>query len=250
MGKTRFFRYPMSFYTEVYPHRNDRQRFVRILLQKLPREFTRLSESRERVSLESRWDSFDDYLLGPDRVVVRSRAVRAFDRDRVRGVLRAWDRQISDRYLDYRVVRQFATARHQPEFADLRERMNDTDDTFERSAIMREGHARAYRLLRGNFPGGAVCFIRNEVERSNLFGSRLGSQVRDPEQISYNMYYNWILDWDGAHSFGLVNYLQRQSAMLGVFGGGSALNWYWQGASRWIHNNGRRGIYQYYFLPD
>ncbi|MEM9986597.1 MAG: hypothetical protein AAF804_16020, partial [Bacteroidota bacterium] len=66
----------------------------------------------------------------------------------------------------------------------------------------------------------------------------------------YNDYYNWILDWDSSHVFGLVNHLRRTQAQLSALGGGNTVDWYWQGAMRWIHYNGRRGVYQYYFTSS
>ena len=197
-----------DFTTFVYPHRNNRAEFVRRLLSVLDTSWTRVSAPGHSsqvpgdiVRCRAEWGGMRcDY-----------RPVH-IDKARVRAVLRAAARMISDRYLDLNLINRLD---HRP--------WNSVDE--------------AYRILRRNAPEGAVCFIYNTLADERM-PYLLGDRVWDG--WGYNEYFSQILHWDDRHAYGLVNTLRREE---GRFGAGGTPTHFWAATRRWVVQNHENGIY-------
>ncbi len=211
----------MSFQTEVYPHRNDRQLFPTLLLRKVDAEFTSIEAAggtaRQSVGgqrCDWRFNQGKGWWYGAGRAIhVCDYQATLTDKKVVKVLLRAWLRQISDRYLDRQALR-----------------------VFERRPFT--SHEAAYDAIRQNAPGGAVKLLYNELAAATngplaLFGPNL------PAHLTYNQYFSQMLAWDDAHCFGLVAELNRLKSVL-TNGGGSSLAAALQAAANFISENGRR----------
>ena len=198
-----------SFAQDIHPFRTRRAEFTRRLLGKVDREWTRV------VAVAGARNPPGDVLrcrIG-DGTFRCDYAPVHLDKARIRALLRAWGRQISDRYLDLQLVQRLHNRRHQ-----------SVDSAFD--------------ILRRNAPAGAVQFIMNEVERNNsphFFGTGLW------DGWGYNEYFSALLHWDDRHAYGLVNELRREE---GRFGAGGTPAHIWAAAPRWLAGNQNRGIYR------
>jgi len=200
-----------SFAEDIYPHRTDRANFTQRLLGKIDRSWTRVTAvgqgshvpgdvQRCRIDM-SRGSYSCDY------------APVDLDKRRVRAVLKAWRRSISDRYLELQLVKRFEHRRH-------------------------ESVQAAFDLIRQNAPSGAVMFLMNEIEHNRmpyLFGPNLW------DGWGYNEYFSALLHWDDRHCYGLINELRREQ---GRYGAGGTPGHLWAGVRNWIAANQSNGVYR------
>ncbi|NNE98500.1 MAG: hypothetical protein HKN25_05705 [Pyrinomonadaceae bacterium] len=206
----------MSFQTEIYPYRNDRSQFPRRLLAKVDAEFTEIVSvagrgRRQLGGSRCHW-SFNHgegawYGGGQTRQVCDFSATLT-DKKVVKALLKGWAREISDRYLDYRLI----------------------NNTFGSRRF--ESRRNAYETIRQNAPAGAVKFLYNELpgnSRFNLFGNSIA------QDMDYNTYFSTLLAWDDLHCFGLVMEISRLNNLLQL-GGGGAVHLSLQASSMWISN--------------
>jgi hypothetical protein len=203
----------MSFQSEMFPYRNNRIEFPRRLLNKVDREFTKVESvpGYPRESLSGRrcgWGICNFTTQPSDKAVVKT-------------LLKAWMRDISDRYLnlsDFRVLRKLT-------------RFKSVDESYE--------------ILKQNSPPGAVRFIYNDIPASAaplvLFGNSL------PKNLTYNQYFSRLLAWDYTHCFGLVAEIATLENKLSL-GGGSGTNYMTQAAKRWIAWNQRNNPKSVYYV--
>ena len=216
----------MSFQTEIYPLRNRPDEAARILLRKVDQEFTQIADvpgfdrqtlGGRRCHLRLNQGPMWQQLLGMgSSQMVCDYSATLTDKNVVKALLRGMLRDLSDRYLDFAAVRQFAHRR----FA--------------------QGAQEAFQTIRQNAPQGAVKFLYNELRREPaLFGNMV------PADMTYNRWYTSLLDWDDHHCFGLVAELSRLNNVLSNGGGGATAPAY-QAAQLWIFSNqteNRRSIY-------
>jgi hypothetical protein len=139
-----------NYIADVYPHRNDLHRFVNLLLRASPSQYT---ENLELGYLGRRPGS-------------RSRIPQELDKVRVRALLDAWNRHISDRYLDFPRVQTLDRA---------------FDPRLGRGVAVRQ----AQHLIDQNASHGAVKFIYNELSRD-----RDVTEARMSDRGSYNWMYS------------------------------------------------------------
>ena len=214
----------MSFRDEVYPYRNNRTEFPSRLLRKVDTHFTTIVDvgRQEATTLggeRCEWTFNNgtrlERLLGmgtPAKVCnVRPQRV---DKLILKILLRAWKRELSDRYLDRRSTETLCLRRF------------DSD-------------AAAYDELRQNAPRGAVKFAYNElpaatVSNRPLFGNRLR------EDLDYNDYYSMLLYWNQLHCFSVIARISQMKALVGATGGGGAVHAGWEAANNWIVDNQSR----------
>ena len=142
----------MSFKDEIYPNRNNRIKFITGLIQ----------------GVDTKWRKVtyvgNSYIL-PGTISRNSRIPVSFDRKRIKGLLNAWLRKVTDRYLDLPAVEQLA----KNGFTD----QNLLFNTMRKNATQ----------------GGAVKFIRDEIELSGsgqrssiiFFGSNLFKDWKDTQ---------------------------------------------------------------------
>lgn len=198
-----------SFAEDIYPLRNQRAAFTRSLLTKVDRNWTRVTNV--------------GYASSPpgdvQRCTINNSTFRCdytpvfLDKRRIKAVLRAWGRSISDRYLDLNRLNNLDHRRHSSEPA-------------------------AFALLRQNAPAGAVMFVMNEIEHSrepHFFGRNLW------EGWGYNEYFSAMLHWDDRHCYGVINALRREQ---GRYGAGGTPGYLWAAARRWLAANQHNGIYR------
>jgi len=180
----------MSFYTDIYPYACNRDELITRLLQK---------------ASSSEWRTVD-----PNH------------RRRVEALLRAWRREITDRYLDLALL---GNIRMRGPYRSLHQ---------------------VFDLIRQNSPPGAVWFIRNAIEESRtwpFFGRNLTVFVDTARQhFDYNDYFGQLLQWDNDHCHGLLPKLSDELS------GARPQDYVWQAAGRWIAQNQRIGVYRYYHI--
>lgn len=218
----------MTFQSYVYPHRNNQPEFTKRLIEKVDTEFTEivslpgnprrtLGGNRCRLSLNQ--GPLLQTLLGMGEVgYVCNYDALLSDKVVAKSLLRAWRRDIPDRYLDFAAVSQFQRRRF-------------------------SSHADAYATIRQNAPRGAVKFLYNELSRSTGNLSLAGNSIS--RDMTYNRFYSTLIAWDKLHCFGLVMELQRLNNQLSL-GGGSTVPAALQAACLWIHTNqsvNNRSIY-------
>jgi len=190
----------------VYPYRNDHVAFATRLLRKVDSEFTELVRPRHggnrrrlggiqrcRVSLRRERIECDFSSRPSDKAVVKT-------------LLRAWLRQIPDRYLCRLTFNRFRRRR----FRSIEE---------------------AYGAIRQNSPDGCVKFLYNELARSNLpvlFGGSL------PDDMTYNEYFSGMTAWDDDNCLGLTGEINRLRGRL-TSGGGGSVSHILQAAVLWMH---------------
>lgn len=197
------------FAEEIYPLRTNRAAFAAALLTKVDANWSQVTAAGggserpgdvQRCRIEG--SGFRcDY------------APVFMDKKRVKAVLQAFARQISDRYLDLQSVNVLDHRSHESEQA-------------------------AFDALRQNAPRGAVRFIFNELAASRspyFFGPNLW------QGWGYNEYFSALLHWDDRHVFGLINALRREQ---GRYGAGGTPGHLWAATRRWIVENQRNGVYQ------
>ena len=200
----------MSFKDEIYPNRNNRMKFVSGLIQGVDTKWKKVTTVGQ------------SYIL-PGFIHRKNIVPVYFDRQRIKALLNAWLRRISDRYLDLSAVEKFAFRR----FTD----QNTLFNTMKRNATQ----------------GGAVKFIRDEIELSGK-GQRGSIVFFGPdlfENWSYDSYYSYLLDWGDKHCFGLIRKLQMQT-FKEVAGGGSSTQDVWRAARNWVIANKNNGVYKLY----
>lgn len=208
----------MSFQSEIYPYRTNRVEFTSRLLRNLDSwtEVTNLPISRERPGFVQRCQ-----ISGHSFECNYTPAW--MDKRRIRALLKAWSRQISDRYLDLNLVSRGET------------RSNSTTQiAFD-------------NIRRNKSAGGAVSFIMNELEweRTNNSPTFFGQNMYD--NYGYNTYFTYLLRWGDLHCYGLIRELQMQEARHSI-GGGSSLHPVWRAAKDWLYRNRNNGVYAYYNL--
>jgi hypothetical protein len=202
-----------DYLNDVFPHRNNIPIFVNRLLEALPRAYT------ENMEL-----GYSGRRPGSGQSMPRE-----LDKVRVRALLDAWNRHISDRYLDLPMIVRL-------------EVQIQYDLTRGRDHALRKARTR----IEQNAPQGAVKFIYNELRND-----RDVTEARTSDRGSYNWMYSALLHWCDDHCYGLISriYLYRQMAG-GAGGGDSALPIIYQAAWQWIYDlyRARRGVYSRYFL--
>lgn len=195
---------------DVFPYRNDPHAFVNALLRGVPKAYT------ENVAM-----GYSGRRPGSGQV-----APQELDRVRVRALLDAWNRHISDRYYDY----------HQ---------IQNLDRAFDQSRGFDTEVRRARAIIQPNAPIGAVKFIYNELGNDPAI-----REARLSERGSYNRVYSAILQWCDAHCYGLVNYITNYlTRTAGAGGGNSALPIIYQAAWQCMHDchQAGTGVYHRYF---
>lgn len=203
----------MSFAADIYPHRNNRVLFTQRLESKVDSEWTQVVRvgNNPDVPGDVRRCEIEEGSIRCDYAPV------FMDKKRIKGLLKAWGRRISDRYLDLNLINRLDLRRHASESA-------------------------AYDLLRQNAPMGAVMFVMNEIENSRqpyFYGSNLW------DGWGYNQYFSALLRWDDRHCYGLINALRQEQGRYGVGGTPAHL---WAATRHWLAENQRNGIYQQYNL--
>lgn len=203
----------MSYQSRIYPLRGNPVRFANALVGALSREWT------ENIAVGTAYRA--------ERPGSGAERPQELDKARVRALLDAWSRNISDRYLEYDIVRQ-------------------RDRGFPRRRSVEELVNEEYERLRHNYPRGAVKFLYNELSRDPEI-----TRVRMHPAANFNWMYSTLLHWCDQHCYRLVTYLQRYATMGGVGGGGSSLGIVYQAARRYIHNSYTQGnnVYARYFVP-
>ena len=212
----------MSFRDDIYPYRTNRQEFISRLQGRVDSDWTEVIAlaslpRQERPGFMTRCHA--DINSG---VVSCNYAPNSLDRRRVKALLRAWRRAISDRYLD----RESVLTCEGPAYPTVQ---------------------LAFDKIRSNWPSGAVRFIMNELEYERtgdgmtFFGSSM-SNVYD-----YDSYFTVLLGWDDVHCYGLLRALQLQSATHSG-AGGSSVHPVWQAARNWLDQNRYSGVYGEYNL--
>jgi hypothetical protein len=200
----------MSFKDEIYPHRTNRIKFVGTLIDHVDRDWKKMTTVGH------------SYVL-PGFVKRNNKAPVNIDRQRVKALLHAWARKVPDRYLDLASVRSFAYRKFRNQDALL--------------VVMKKNASL----------GGAVRFIRNELESSGT-GQRCSTVFFGPKLFanwSYDTYYSYLLNWDDNYCYGLIRALQMKS-FTAVLGGGSSTSNAWRAAKDWIVQNKRNGVYKFY----
>jgi hypothetical protein len=170
----------MSFQTEIYPYRNNRQELPRRLLTKVDQEFTEIVPvSGYPIPRRNIGGKRCRFKLNIGNEVCEYSATLQ-DKSIVKLLLKAWLRQISDRYLD---------------FADIQ--------MLERASNRLNGPEEYFKIIRNNSTdGGAVRFIYNELPNNiYLFGSLINIKT------TYNQYFSEMIAWDQIHFTGLLNHV-------------------------------------------
>lgn len=202
-----------SFAEDVYPLRYRRADFTQALIARIE------SQWRTVTTVGHRRDVPGDV----QRCAIEGRSFRCdyapviMDKKRVKTLLRAWSRQISDRYLDLQYLNRLANRRHESERS-------------------------AFDLIRQNAPAGAVAFVMNQIEGSrqpHFFGRELWSGW------GYNEFFSALLHWDDRHCYGVVNYLRREQ---GRYGAGGTPGNFWAAVRTWLAENQNNGVYQEFGL--
>ncbi len=199
-----------SFAEDVYPHRTDRARFTRVLLRKIDSwsEVTSVGYGDhvpgdvQRCRIDMNRGSYSCNYAPVDA-----------DKRRIRGLLRGWNRTVSDRYLDLQLVQRMENRRHASVQA-------------------------AFELIRQNAPAGCVMFLMNEIERNrqpHFFGRSLW------DGWGYDQFFSALLHWDDRHCFGLINALRREQ---GRYGAGGTPGHLWAAVRNWIAANQSNGVYR------
>ncbi|MEW8692862.1 MAG: hypothetical protein AB2535_17620 [Candidatus Thiodiazotropha endolucinida] len=198
-----------SFAQDIYPHRHNRSSLTQSLLSKVDTNWTRVVPVGHASSPPG------DVL----RCVINGSRIQCnytptfLDKRRIRALLKAWGRTISDRYLDLNRINNLDSRRHDSEQA-------------------------AFDLLRQNAPRGAVMFIMNSISQSRqpyFIGQNLW------EGWGYNEYFSALLNWDDRHCYGLINTLRREQ---GRYGAGGTPGHLWAATRRWLASNQDKGIYR------
>lgn len=217
----------MSFASEIYPQRHNHRRMASRLLAKVETHFTRLvpvpgfgvpnenARTRYEIVSDSGWLA-DMFALGDYRAEqIQNFTAQRTDKKAVKLLLKAFKRDIPDRYIDYQTIRSFRGSGN---------------------SITRE---EAYRQIRRNAPSGCVKFIFNELPKSgenhrglHLFGNGI------TEDMTYNQYYSRLVQWDNLHCFGLIMEISRLNNLLQL-GGGNAVGSKWHAASAFVHHQQR-----------
>lgn len=216
----------MSFADYIHTVRNDPERLPARLLSRLDHEF-------RRVVLPRGWSVPSDYarnrihdhrcrterygFMWHGRRYVCNYAPTSFDMRAARALLEAWLRRgLSDRFMDYQLVRAFENRQH------------GRPDTAEE----------AFEEMRANAPLGCVKFVANELPRS---GGRGGLPVFGESitrTTTYDEVYSSLLIWDDYHLYGLVAWLEEMQARNGM--GSVSLSLVSQGATLFVERQQRR----------
>lgn len=224
----------MSFKTEIYPYRTNRAQFTKRLLSKVDSEFKKVAPLEVAFGMPGPYYTHHKSRVpGVDRPVAfkyphkRCRfkttfwmnkkivcdfTVTLIDKKTVKALLKAWARQIDDRYLDRRRIDQMKRRK----FRSMKE---------------------AFEAIRKNAPAGAVMFLGKEIEAWNkpaLFGPKLNPH------LEYNDYFSQLLKFDIERCGGLVEELARLHNMVGQTGGGSS-SYVIDATMYWIHYQQKYG---------
>ena len=157
--------------------RRDVTRWVNVLLRKLGTEWTRVTGGHG----------------GRPASATLSEEPTSSHKRRVRALLDAWNRHISDRYLDRDDVKRFDQRTAPP---------------------LEQAITRAYESIRRNSPQGAVRFIKNELSRSPRLRDRVRLAEPDedgecPNYVDYNFVFTQLLEWEDSHCYGLVRDIEQ-----------------------------------------
>ena len=205
-----------AFRDEVYVHRTNLERFCNALLHGIDRSWTQVTVSartRQRPGAIQRCEIEGGTVQCNYRPVFR-------DKMRVRALIKAWKRTLSDRYLDLQLAQRLQSRQ-----------FSDTQAVYD-------------QLRQNASHGGCVKFIRNELTASRdpqFFGERMFANY------SWNTYYTSLLHWDDRHCYGLLQDLERQTG-VSAGAGGSQGSWF-QACRDWIRNymsHEQRAIYNQY----
>lgn len=199
----------MSWRSEIYPYRNDRAQFTSRLWHKVDTDWREVAEIVPADGMPGGMQRCEIR----NSTVVCDRHPNYLDRSRLKAVLKAWRRSISDRYLDLERVIQM-DQRGYP------------------------SRAEAFEEIRQNAPTGAVKFVMNELQESHspaFIGPRLW------DGWGYDTYFTYLLFWDDKHCYGLINYLRREQGRYAVGGTPGHL---WAAVRWWIYRNQHTGIYR------
>lgn len=214
----------MSFRDEAYPHRSDRTRFPEILRTALADgQFNQIVNPNERLMSQlgrdptathgARCQNRPSGFLGAGRTRVCNMQPTPHDVLSVGGILDMWTRNgISDRYLDYAVVRTMNTAQFdRPESPDA-----------------------AYERINADYPEGAVKYAFNVLSTHDspdglpIFGNAIGPD------LTYNHVFSGLLVWDDMYCTGIIEWLQDQQARVPADGAERAIGDYVRAARRWV----------------
>jgi len=201
----------MKFPDDAYPHRHNHRLFPRLLTEALSTEFTMVVNPNrdllERLLMSERTIRTHRCELRSGRIACDQRP-QPYDLEIVRAILDAWTHRISDRYLDFFVIRQLMQRGPMP--------ANQRD---------------AYELIRGQGDTGAVRFVSRSLTARPARGGlpTFGDSIAPNH--NYNTVYSALLVWDVIHCMGLVDMLSQQQRRMGVADGGDRIFNPWERAA-------------------
>lgn len=210
-----------NYRTAVYPHRENENAFVNSLL-------IGLAQYTENIEVGN-----------SGRRPGSGRTPSDMDKRRVRALLDAWNKNISDVYLDYSSVRSLDGA------FDVRrphETIIQQADRLRASG----GLQRAIRVATTRLRARALKSVSIELPADRIVDS-----VRNNPTSDYNYMYSAILSWCDDHCYGLPNYITNYiNRTNGAGGGDSALPIIYQASWRYIVDsfNAHDGVYGRYFM--